>query len=157
MSEFKWTDFNASAVETPSHDPIPAGEYVAIITASEMKDTKAGTGQYLELTFQIAEGEHEGRFAWARLNLVNPSEKAVQIALADLAAICKAIGIMQPKESSELHDKPLIIRIAVKKDGDGNPRSEIKGYKPAAAAQQKPVAQSAPAPSKPSVPPWKRK
>ena len=31
-------------------DPIPAGKYLAMITASEMKPNKAGTGQFLELS-----------------------------------------------------------------------------------------------------------
>lgn len=129
-SSFDWNNFDASAVETQSHQPIPAGEYIAVITGSEMKQTKAGTGQYLELTFQIAEGQYEGRFAWTRLNLVNPNDKAMQIARAELASICKAIGVIQPKDSTELHDKPLVIRIAHKTEADGHIRVEVKAYKP---------------------------
>jgi hypothetical protein len=44
--------FDANQVE-PSSDfePVPAGKYLAVITESEMKPTKAGTGHYLQLTF----------------------------------------------------------------------------------------------------------
>ena len=40
--------FNAAQVE-PSQDfePIPAGKYLAVITETEMKPTKNGSGQYL--------------------------------------------------------------------------------------------------------------
>ena len=54
--------FDANQVEpTAAFDPIPAGKYLAVITESEMKPTKAGTGHYLQLTFQILEGEYKNR------------------------------------------------------------------------------------------------
>ena len=61
--------FNAATVE-PSQDfePIPAGKYLAMITESEMKPTKSGGGQYLQLTFQMLDGPYKGRYVWARLN-----------------------------------------------------------------------------------------
>lgn len=43
-------------------DPIPAGKYLAVITETEMKDTKKGGGQYLQLTFQIIDGPFKGRY-----------------------------------------------------------------------------------------------
>ena len=79
--------FNANNVEpTVEFDPIPAGKYLAMITDSEMKPTKSGSGSYLQLAFQILEGEYKGRFVWARLNLDNPNSTAVQIAKAELSA-----------------------------------------------------------------------
>jgi hypothetical protein len=55
-------DFNANTVEPATDfEPIPAGKYVAAVVASEMKPTKAGTGNYLELTFEVLEGEFKGR------------------------------------------------------------------------------------------------
>jgi len=44
-----------------------------MITASEMKTNKAGTGRFLELAFTIIEGEFKNRQLWARLNLENPT------------------------------------------------------------------------------------
>ncbi len=83
--------FDATTVEpTTDYDPIPAGKYLAVITDSEMKSTKSGNGEYLELTFQIIEGEFKNRNQWARLNLDNPNPKAVQIAQGELSAICRA-------------------------------------------------------------------
>ncbi|RIK77249.1 MAG: hypothetical protein DCC68_17685, partial [Planctomycetota bacterium] len=50
-------NFNANEVEPASDfEPIPAGKYLAMITDSEMKPTKNGTGHYLQLTFQILDG-----------------------------------------------------------------------------------------------------
>jgi len=135
--------FDANQVE-PSADfePIPAGKYEAVITESEMKPTKAGTGHYLQLTFQVIEGEFKNRFLWARLNLDNPNATAVQIARSELSAICRAVGVMAPSDSTELHDLPLVISVKCKKREDtGELTNEIKGYSakksepPAVAAQ----------------------
>ncbi len=65
-------NFNANNVEPQTEfDAIPAGKYLAVITSSEMKPTKSGNGAYLELTFDVIEGEFKGRKLWARLNLDN--------------------------------------------------------------------------------------
>ncbi|MDD4540355.1 MAG: DUF669 domain-containing protein, partial [Lentisphaeria bacterium] len=70
-------NFNASDVEPNlGFEAIPAGKYQAIITDSEMRDTKTGNGQYLWLEFEIIGGDHKGRKLWSRLNLVNPNPDA---------------------------------------------------------------------------------
>ena len=62
--------FNANKVDPMADfEPIPAGKYLAVITGSEMKATKSGNGSFLELVFEVAEGEFKGRKLWARLNL----------------------------------------------------------------------------------------
>ena len=42
--------------------------------------SQAGTGSYLNLTFEILDGNYKGRKVWSRLNLDNPNQQAVQIA-----------------------------------------------------------------------------
>lgn len=132
--------FNANEVEPAvGFDPIPAGKYLAVITDSKMKPTKSGVGNFLELTFQILEpacaadaagrGEHKGRLVWSRLNLDNPNATTVKIARAELSAICRAVGVLSPKDSVELHNLPLVITVAQKKRPDtGEMGNVIKGY-----------------------------
>ncbi|MBW7905297.1 MAG: DUF669 domain-containing protein [Phycisphaerae bacterium] len=123
-------NFNATDVDPAvGFDPIPAGKYLAAITESEMKATKSAGGQYLQLTLQILEGEYKGRLLWARLNLDNPNATTVKIARAELSAICRAVGVMSPKDSAELHNLPLVISVGVKPRKDnGEPSNVIKGY-----------------------------
>jgi hypothetical protein len=47
--------------EEPSSDfePVPAGKYLAVITESEMKPMKSGSGNYLQLTFAIIDDPHK--------------------------------------------------------------------------------------------------
>jgi len=146
--------FNAHEVEpNASFEPIPAGKYLAAITESEMKPTKNGSGSYLQMTFTILEGEYKNRILWARLNLNNANATAVKIARSELSAICHAVGVLQPKDSVELHNIPLLITVKVKKRSDNDElTNEVKGYEPKAVAAGQPQQ----APTTDTTPPWKR-
>ncbi len=144
--------FDANTVEPSSDfDAIPAGKYAAVITDSEVKPNKAGTGSYLQFVFQVIDGEYKNRILWARLNLNNPNATAVKIARAELSAICRAVGVLQPKDSCELHNLPLVITVKCKKrDEGGEIVNEIKGYAPKEATSGKPVQATT------EAPPWRR-
>jgi hypothetical protein len=144
--------FDANQVEpTTNFEPLPAGKYLAVITDSEEKPTKTGTGHYLQLTFQVVDGPYKGRNLWARLNLDNPNTKAVEIAQAELSAICRAVGVMAPTDSVELHNLPLVINVKCKKrDDTGELTNEVRGY----ARKETPPANNQPPAD--STPPWRR-
>ena len=144
--------FDANQVEpSTDFDPVPAGKYLAVIIDSEEKANKAGTGSYLQLTFQVIDGPFKSRMLWARLNLDNPNATAVQIARAELSAICRAVGVLAPHDSVELHDLPLVIHVKCKKRTDtGEITNEIKGY-----SKKETPAPVVAAPTG-ATPPWKR-
>lgn len=145
--------FDANEVEPISNfEPIPAGTYAAVITESEMKSTKAGNGHFLQLTFQVIDGEYKNRLLWNRLNLRNASATAVQIAKAELSAICRAVGVMAPQDSVELHDLPLVIHVKCKKRGDtGEVVNEIRGF-----SKRESPSSSADTTDVDNTPPWMR-
>lgn len=147
--------FNAHNVQPAStFEPLPAGKYTAIIAASEMKPTKSGTGEFLELKFQIVDGQYKSRTLWSRLNLVNANPQAVSIAQGELSAICRAVGVMTPNDSVELHNIPLELDVKCKKDPvSGEIRNEIKGYYKRSTQAPAPAAAEAPK----ATPPWMRK
>jgi len=153
--------FNAAQVE-PSQDfePIPAGKYLATISASEMKPTKSGGGQYLELTFQILDGPFKGRLVWARLNLTNSSPTTVQIARQQLSALCRSVGVMTPKDSTELHGIPVTIAVKLKTRKDnGEPTNEIRSFEKYERGGQAPQAATNATGGNAyagTTPPWKR-
>ena len=145
--------FDANQVDpTTDFEPLPAGKYLAAITESEMKATKSGAGRYLQLAFTVLDGEYTNRVVWARLNLDNPNATAVKIAQAELSAICHAVGVMQPRDSVELHNLPLVINVKVKQRPDnGELTNEVKGY-----AAKDSASQPQQAPVTDNTPPWKR-
>lgn len=158
-------NFDASTVAPSAPmEPVPTAWYKAMITASEIKNTKSGDGRYLEIELQILEGQYAGRKLWDRLNLWNNSAKAVEIAQRTLSAICHATGKIHVQDSVELHNLPLQVRAVYIEEPGYNPKNEVKGYKPiegaqpqVAAAPAQPAAQPGPAAQPPAgAPPWAR-
>jgi hypothetical protein len=161
-------DFDATTVEpSTGRDPIPAGKYVAAIVESELKPTKSGNGQLLEICYQVIEGEHKGRKLWSRHNLVNMSATAVQIAKGELSAICRSCGVLQPKDSCELHNIPLCVSVRVAKRNDSDEMvNEVTSWAKKDAAAGVPQQQTGGAggtggtggaTSTPNTPPWQRR
>lgn len=148
-------NFDASRIEpSTTFEPLPAGKYLAMVTASEMKLNKAGTGSYLELVFTILEGEYKDRKLWARYNLDHPNEVVTKIAMADLSALCRAVGVLTPRDSVELHNLPLVVTVACKKrDDTGDIVNVIKRYERREVANTRPQQAT---PSQATTPPWKR-
>lgn len=120
-------NFNANEVEVSSFEPLPKGTYEAMITNSEMKANKAGNGAYLELTFTVTSGQYKGRLVWSRINLHNQNATAVKIAREELASICRAVGVLAPRDSSELHNRPMNIKV-VTTEYDGRESNDIRSY-----------------------------
>ncbi|HOI56696.1 MAG TPA: DUF669 domain-containing protein [Phycisphaerae bacterium] len=146
--------FDANTVEpSSSFDPLPAGKYLAAVTGTEMKPTKDGTGSYLNIEMTILEGPLKDRKVWDRLCLNHPNAQTVKIARGNLSALCRAVGVMQPRDSVELHNIPLVVTVKLKKREDtGELTNEVRGYAKKDAAVSKPQ-QAAPTDN---TPPWRR-
>jgi hypothetical protein len=152
-------NFDATTVEpSTGKDPLPAGKYIVVISASELKPTKSGNGQFLEFEYQIIDGEHKGRKVWSRHNLQHPNAQAVQIARGELSAICRSCGVMQPRDSAELHGLPLTITVKLQKRQDnGEPTNEVSAWAKKEAAAGVPQQTSGAANGAPTTPPWLRR
>lgn len=154
-------NFDASTV-APATAPeaIPAGWYTGHMTASEMKPTSDGTGAYLEAEFTIlAPQEYANRKVFDRINLRNKNPVAVEIGYKTLSAICHAVGIIQVQDSTQLHNRPLQIKVGLRPAGPGadgkhyDASNEVKGYKGVEGASGAPAAPAAPVgPQRPTDP-----
>ncbi len=117
---------------------IPEGEYPSVLNQWNWKTTKAGTGNYLELEFIIVDHILMNRKQWERLNLKNPSEKAVNIARELLNKFLKAVKWQEDiqteeelfKAMGEIQGKKVNIIIKHKKRQDGDTDVQIKNFKP---------------------------
>lgn len=123
--------FNAHAVAPQSRpEAIDDGWYPAAIVASEMKPTQAGDGGYLELVFEIIDGIHKGKKQYARLNIYNQNEQAVQIAVGNLSAICHSVGVYEMQDTQQLHNRPLQIYVVKRRnERDGGMTNDVKGFR----------------------------
>lgn len=125
--------FDARTVNPESEfTPIPAGDYLAMIVDSGMKETKDKRGQYLELVHEIIDGPYKGRKVWERLNLVNANEQTVAIAKRQLSNCCHGVNVFPCTDSQQLHNKPVLIRVKFEKgEGNNNDKNSIKEWKSA--------------------------
>jgi hypothetical protein len=123
-------NFNAETVAPmQSFEPLPVGYYTAMITSSESKPTKSGTGTILNLRFDILDGEFKGRIIFVGLNVFNASPVAEGIARSELGSICRAVNVMQLTDSSQLHSRPMKIKLAIQPAKDGyDAKNVIKEY-----------------------------
>jgi hypothetical protein len=132
--------FNAAEVEPDVGFPvIPAGDYEVVITNSEIKPTSKGDGKILKLTLQIVSGPEQNKKVFDQLNTQNPSEVAQKIGRAALSAICRAVNVLTPKDSAELHMKPLRAKIIVENDPQYGMKNKVKSYSPRNGASPTPA------------------
>ncbi len=151
-------NFNATEHEPQqTYDLLPPGDYQAMIVKSEMKETKAG-GTRLALELVILDGPAKDRRLWDGLNLVNSNQTAVDIANRTLSSICHATGQLGAKDSEELHNIPMMVKVAIKAaQGQYSAGNEVKGYSAlrSAGAPRVAAASQAQAPAR-SSPPWRK-
>ena len=145
MSDLSDLSFDASQVEpTNSFDVLPAGEYRAALVESKREPTKSGTGEMLKLTFQVLGGEYQNRKVFDRINIKNASAKAQEIGRGQLSALCRAVNVLTPRDTAQLHNRELIIKLAVSDDPQYGKRNEVKAYK---AVKPAPSPMTRPAPA----------
>ncbi|MCH1580802.1 MAG: DUF669 domain-containing protein [Luminiphilus sp.] len=158
------------AIEMPSdnksadYEVVPAGRYSAMVSDSAIKKTKAGDGEYIELTWEIVGGPHNNRKWWQMYQVKNKSEKAVSMAQADLSAICKAMGREGFDMTEDLHNHEIVVDLEIESQAGWSDKNRVPfmGYHSASAA---PAAPAAPAPTPPpaqpvaaeaDIPSWQR-
>ena len=141
-------------------EPLPAGWYTAAISQSELKDTKAGNGQYIKLRYDITGPTHQGRVVFGNLNINNPNPKAEEIGRQQLGEIMRAIGLAKVTDTDQLIGGQIAIKLEVKQDPQYGASNEVKGFKSvsgsAAPAVSMPTSE-APAASAKAAPPWSKK
>ena len=111
-----------------SYDPLPPGEYLVMIVASDIRENSNKNGSHLSLEYEVLDGPFKGHKVWGNLNLYHQgSATAKQIAERQLATICRAVGHFGVlKASEQIHDKPLVVKLKEK-----NGKNEIESWKAA--------------------------
>jgi hypothetical protein len=137
---------------------LPAGWYSATISGAEVKETKAGNGEYIAIKYSITRPTHQGRVIFGNLNIKNPNPKAEEIGRQQLGDIMRAIGLARVTDTDQLIGGSLVIKLDVKEDEKYGERNEVKGFKAASGAVSSlpTAAPAAPASAK-AAPPWAKK
>lgn len=144
-----------------SAELIPPGWYVARITEATVKMTKAGTGKYVAVRYDITGPTHQGRVVFGNLNISNPNPTAEKIGREQLSDLMRSLGLPTLQDTDQLIGGICQIKIGVEAgEGQYKDRNEIKGWKVADGpkpASMPAWAQDEPKPSAgPKTPPWKK-
>lgn len=137
-------------------EPMPAGWYTAKITQASLEATKAGTGSYIKVRYDILGPTHQGRVVFGNLNISNPNPKAEEIGRQQLGDLMRAIGLNQVQDTDQLIGGECQIKLAIQKSEQYGDSNEVKGWKAVdgGGVQQQPQQQSAPQQDAGTTPPW---
>lgn len=147
---------DAMPVSDKSYEPLPAGWYTASITAAELKNTKAGTGQYIAIRYDIIGPTHQGRIVFGNLNIRNPNPKAEEIGRQQLGEVMRAIGIAKVQDTDELIGGQLSIKVDIRSSEQYGDQNEVRAFKAIAGSTPPAPAVKAAAGGK-AAPPWQKK
>lgn len=128
---FEWNDNAAEAAKqnNSQFEVLPAGKYRAVIADVQDKETKAGTGAYLNVELQIHGGSYDGRKVWEIINYRNPNDKAVEIGFRTLMSIGRALALPEKFNPNDMLDKMVLIETTIDSKGD-QPRAKVKKWLP---------------------------
>jgi|TARA_R110000751_G_scaffold56133_1_gene120025 hypothetical protein len=142
--------------EKRDFEPIPEGWYTAAITSADVKDTKAQTGKYIAVRFDITGPEHQGRVVFTNLNTRNPNPKAEEIGRQQLGDIMRAGGLSRLEDTDQLIGINLTIKVTIRNDPNYGKSNEIKAYRSVEGSAPPATAAAAPSNGK-AAPPWATK
>lgn len=151
----------AELLPSQSYDLLPAGWYTCIITEAELKPTKAGTGEYIKVRYDITGPSCQGRCVFGNFNIKNPNPKAEEIGRQQLGDLMRALGLSAVHDTDQLINGHLSIKVDIRPaSGEYNAQNEVKGWKSNTASlppqPSKPDALAG-APATKAAPPWARK
>ena len=122
-------DVNELPQGTGNFEPLPAGWYTAQITNAELKATKAGTGQYIAIRYDITGPTYQGRIVFGNINIRNPNIKAEEIGRQQLGELMRAVGLAKVNDTDQLIGCSLQIKVDIRHQDGYDPTNEVRGYK----------------------------
>lgn len=132
MANFSF-DTNSVEKRESNYELLPAGWYTAQVVESAVAPLRSGNGEAIKLTFEVLSDGHRNRKVWANLNVRHTNPEAERIAQQQLRELCDSVGVVRFNDTSELHYKPVQIRVKIRKDTTGQyeDQNEVAGFKPA--------------------------
>ncbi len=137
-----------------NYDPLPAGWYDATIVKADLNPTKDGTGQRINVRYDITGPTHQGRVVFGGINIRNKSPRAEEIGRQQLGDICRCIGLSSIQDTDQLIGNQIKIKVKLEDD-----RNDVVGWKAVGGSPAPAVAPQAPAtaPATGAAPPWAKK
>lgn len=140
-------------------EPLPEGWYTAAISGAEIKTTKSGNGQYINVKYTILGPTHQGRVVFGMINIKNPNPQAEEIGRQQLGEIMRAIGLAKVSDTDQLIGGNLSIKLKITPaNGNYDASNSVSGFKASGnGIALAPKATSIPPADGKTPPPWATK
>ncbi len=150
--------FDVADLPGGNFEPLPAGWYSVTIAGAELKNTKAGNGQFIAVRYDVTGPTHQGRVVFGNLNIQNPNPKAEEIGRQQLGELMRAIGLAKVTDTDQLIGGNLQIKLDIKRDEQYGDKNEVRGFKAVSGGATLGNAPTGmPLPSAKAAPPWANK
>ena len=106
-------------LEENNFEPIPAGWYEVSISSTQLKQTKARTGEYIALRYDVLGPAHQGRVIFGKLNIRNPHPHIQDIGIQQLGELMRAIGLASVEDTDQLIGGHLEIKVKISETNGG--------------------------------------
>jgi hypothetical protein len=117
MNAFFGTTLDLSDIASPSFEPIPAGNYLAVCSEFVVEDkvTDKGAIKQANCRFQILEGPHANRVVFQNISILHHSDKAQSYGQGMLVSWCDALDVDKTSlESGDaLTNRPVGIKVKI--------------------------------------------
>jgi len=139
-----------------NYEPLPAGWYTATIGGAEVKATKAGTGEYIAIRYDITGPTHQGRVVFGNLNIKNANPTAEAIGYQQMGELMRAIGLARVDDTDQFIGGQLQVKLDIRKSEQYGDSNDVKGFKSLSGGAM-PMAAAPKAASAKAAPPWVKK
>jgi hypothetical protein len=112
---------------------IPEGDYVAKLKQYTLKDTKDGTGKYIDARFEVTV-DGKPMLAFQKFHVLNKNPKAQQVSMNQLNFLARAVGlklgIEDTNDLEQVVGKEFIAKVIIRKSNNPDYRdsNEIHRY-----------------------------
>lgn len=122
-------DVNNLPQSTNNFDPLPEGWYEVSIADAEIKQTKAGTGSYIKIRYDVIGPTHQGRVVFGNLNIRNQNPKAEEIGRQQLGELMRAVGVGKLTDTDQLIGCSLKIKLKIRHQDGYEPSNDVSAFK----------------------------
>lgn len=144
--------------QSNNYDPVPEGWYNVVVHSAELKPTKDGSGQYINIRYDITGPTHQGRVIYDIINIKNKSSQAEEIGRQQLGNLMRSIGLAKVDDTDELIGGNIQIKVGIRQQEGYEPTNNVKGYKALSGSiPTQPKVETQDSSSSKAAPPWAKK
>ncbi len=137
--------FNANEVEpAEAFQCLPAGQYDVAITSADAYTTNSGKFLAMKFVLAVLNGQYQNRKLYINCLIYarcpsysgawdSKDEQTVKIGAGKFSAMCRAVNVLTPKDTSELMAKTLRCSVSVKENPERGKQNEVTAFMPRSA------------------------